>query len=82
MAAVPAVSLSYATKNDRLLAAFGLGEYCQHVESFDVGVVLAHVEAIGVRHEELVGVLRERLHQKRGDVRERIDGQLTGKPAR
>jgi polysaccharide pyruvyl transferase WcaK-like protein len=32
----PTISLGYAKKNDVLLAEMGLGEFCQHVESFDV----------------------------------------------
>jgi len=32
----PVISLSYARKNDVLMAEVGLEEYCQHVETFDV----------------------------------------------
>lgn len=32
----PVISLGYAQKNDVLMAEFGLGEFCQHVERFDV----------------------------------------------
>ena len=32
----PALSLSYARKNDVLMAEMGLGDYCHHVERFDV----------------------------------------------
>ncbi|MEY9585658.1 polysaccharide pyruvyl transferase WcaK-like protein [Sinorhizobium fredii] len=32
------ISLSYAAKNDLLLGKMGLGDYCQHVDSFDAGV--------------------------------------------
>lgn len=34
---LPTISLSYAEKNDALLAECGLEEFCQHVETFDVG---------------------------------------------
>jgi polysaccharide pyruvyl transferase WcaK-like protein len=36
----PTISLSYAEKNDVMMAAMGLGEFCQHVEQFDVDVLI------------------------------------------
>lgn len=35
----PTISLGYAAKNDVLLRRTGLGEYCHHVETFDVEVL-------------------------------------------
>jgi polysaccharide pyruvyl transferase WcaK-like protein len=32
----PTISLSYAKKNDVLMAELGLGQFCQHIETFDV----------------------------------------------
>ncbi|MEZ4867879.1 MAG: polysaccharide pyruvyl transferase family protein [Caldilineaceae bacterium] len=32
----PVVSLGYAKKNDVLMTEMGLGDYCQHIETFDV----------------------------------------------
>ena len=39
----PAASLGYSAKNDALLTEMGLGEFCQHVETFDVDLLKAHV---------------------------------------
>lgn len=36
----PVVSLGYAKKNDVLMAEMGLGEFCQHVERFDVDLLI------------------------------------------
>lgn len=36
----PTISLGYAKKNDVLMAALGLDEFCQHVESFDVELLI------------------------------------------
>jgi polysaccharide pyruvyl transferase WcaK-like protein len=36
----PTISLGYAKKNDVLMSTFGLGDFCQHVESFDVAVLI------------------------------------------
>lgn len=36
----PAVSLGYAKKNDVLMGEFGLSDFCQHVETFDVDVLI------------------------------------------
>ncbi len=32
----PTISISYEAKNDAVLADFGLGTFCQHIEHFDV----------------------------------------------
>jgi len=77
VSAVPAVSLSYADKNDELLESFGLGAYCQHIERFDIGVVLAHVEAILSDHGRLVVELRRRLATARSEARQLLDRQLS-----
>jgi polysaccharide pyruvyl transferase WcaK-like protein len=37
----PVISLSYEPKNDALLATMGLAEYSQHIEQFDVDVLIA-----------------------------------------
>jgi polysaccharide pyruvyl transferase WcaK-like protein len=48
----PVISLGYSAKNDVLLAEMGLGEYCQHVETFDVDVLIAHFgRAVAASHE-------------------------------
>jgi polysaccharide pyruvyl transferase WcaK-like protein len=39
----PTASLGYSAKNAALLASMGLGEFCQHVESFDVELLKTHV---------------------------------------
>ena len=36
----PVVSIGYAKKNDVLLADMGLGDFCQHVERFDVDLLI------------------------------------------
>jgi polysaccharide pyruvyl transferase WcaK-like protein len=36
----PTISLGYAEKNDVMMAAMGLSEFCQHVERFDVDVLI------------------------------------------
>ena len=48
----PTISLEYADKNSAVLRTFGLGEFCHHIERFDVEVVLADVERlVGARAE-------------------------------
>jgi polysaccharide pyruvyl transferase WcaK-like protein len=75
---VPAISLSYADKNDQLLEAFGLGEYCQTIEDFDVDLVLAHVEAIRGNHAAIVDELGRRVGATRAEVRALLSRQLAG----
>jgi polysaccharide pyruvyl transferase WcaK-like protein len=76
LAGVPAISLSYANKNDLLLDTFGLTDYCQPIETFDIGVVLAHVDAIRADHAALVTELRRRVEATRSDLRVLLDRQL------
>jgi len=40
----PVISLGYSAKNDVLMAEMGLDEYCQHVDTFDVEVLIAQFE--------------------------------------
>jgi len=35
----PTISLSYAAKNDVLMADMGVGEYCQHIERFELPIL-------------------------------------------
>jgi polysaccharide pyruvyl transferase WcaK-like protein len=42
----PTVSLGYARKNDVLMAEMGLGDFCHHVEHFDVETVLDEVDRL------------------------------------
>ena len=39
----PVISIGYASKNDDLMRAMGLGEYCHGVDDFDPARVLAQV---------------------------------------
>ena len=39
----PTFSLGYAQKNDELMAEFGRGAFCQHIENFDVAVLIRQV---------------------------------------
>jgi polysaccharide pyruvyl transferase WcaK-like protein len=42
----PAVSVGYAGKNAAVMRSFGLGEYCQHIASFDVATLRRHFDAV------------------------------------
>ena len=49
----PAISISYARKTDLLLGEMGLGEFCHHIESFDVELLKKHTEEMLSRRVEL-----------------------------
>lgn len=50
--AKPSISLSYSKKNDVLMAQTGLGDFCQHVENFDVEALVVQFERLcAVRHD-------------------------------
>jgi polysaccharide pyruvyl transferase WcaK-like protein len=40
------ISLGYALKNDELMAEFGLGAFCQHIERFDTGVLMEQFDRL------------------------------------
>jgi polysaccharide pyruvyl transferase WcaK-like protein len=75
---VPAVSLSYADKNDQLLGAFGLGEFCHGIETFDIDRVLAQLDTIRRHHAALADGIRRRVTETRQEVRELLDRELLG----
>ncbi|UCI29354.1 polysaccharide pyruvyl transferase family protein [Mesorhizobium sp. B4-1-4] len=56
----PVISLGYSEKNDALLAEMGLGEYCQHVNAFDVDLLTAHFERAVAANQEIKGLIRAR----------------------
>lgn len=54
----PTISLSYARKNDVLMEEVGLGEYCHHVETFNVETLIAQFSQLRVareKHEQAIG---------------------------
>lgn len=65
----PTVSLSYAGKNDRLLEEFGLAEYTQPIESFDVELLLEQVDRCRAE--------APRLAITTGEILRRYDKDLT-----
>ena len=54
----PTISLSYAKKNDALLAAMGLGAYHQHVEDFDCDLLIRQFEDLLAHREASAAELR------------------------
>lgn len=76
MAGVPAVSLSYARKNDHLLEAFALGKYCQSIESFDLDRVLADVASIKADRAVLAAEIERRVEATRAELRTLLDRRL------
>jgi polysaccharide pyruvyl transferase WcaK-like protein len=52
----PTISVGYAEKNDALLAEMGLGDFCQHIEKLDVGLLIEQFTAL---------VANRRRHQRR-----------------
>jgi polysaccharide pyruvyl transferase WcaK-like protein len=55
----PTVSLSYARKNDVLMAEMGLGGYCQHVERFDVDLLMKQFAELAANRAKLESAMRE-----------------------
>jgi polysaccharide pyruvyl transferase WcaK-like protein len=49
----PTISISYAAKNDVLMATMGLADFCQPVKSFDVDRLFEQIEEIELRRDEV-----------------------------
>ncbi|MER9726082.1 polysaccharide pyruvyl transferase family protein [Mesorhizobium sp. M0155] len=67
----PTISLSYARKNDVLMEEMGLGEYCQHVETFNVETLIAQFSQLAAAREKHEQAIGERLVE----FREQVDRQ-------
>ena len=63
----PTISIGYADKNDALLTDMGLGDFCQHIESLDVDLLIKQFITIAEKREELEERIREanRAYQQR-----------------
>jgi len=63
----PTISIGYARKNDALLNDTGLSEFCHHIESFDPKTLLAQIDNMFSRREELVKTVEDgvRMYRKR-----------------
>jgi polysaccharide pyruvyl transferase WcaK-like protein len=55
----PTVSISYAAKNDVLMATMGLADFCQPVKSFDVDRLFEQIEEIELRRDDVQRTLAE-----------------------
>ncbi len=51
--AKPTLSIGYAAKNDVLMAEMGLGEFCQHADSFGVHQLISRFTELDLRRDEL-----------------------------
>ena len=63
----PAISLGYSRKNDVLMADFGLGDYCQHVEQFEVPALIGQFSELAGnlgRYERKIAASRNRLRSE------------------
>ena len=72
----PTVSLSYAPKNQELLASFGLPGFDQPMEAFDVDVLLAHVERAAALPAATTNAMRSTAEGYRRQVNEELDDVL------
>lgn len=68
----PTLSIGYATKNDVLMAAMGLGEFCQPASSVRLSRLVEQFEQLEARRAELTATLAERNRT----VRERLESQF------
>lgn len=73
----PAISLSYSRKNEALMDQVGLGEYCQHVDDFDVGRLVAHFQQLTQQDPPHSERLRQHNERFRRQLEEQYDRVLS-----
>ncbi len=64
----PALSIGYAQKNDELMGEFGRGRYCQHIETFDVDMLIQQVRVVLTE----VDAAREEIARRNAAIRARL----------
>ena len=69
----PTVSLGYSKKNDVLMRDAGLAEFCQHVEQFDVGLLVGQFERLVSSRDALSRLILQRVDQFRARLAEQDD---------
>jgi polysaccharide pyruvyl transferase WcaK-like protein len=74
----PTVSIGYSSKNDALLAEFGLGEYCQDIETFQVDRLVAQFERLTRCEQPPVASIRRCNDEFRARLDEQYDRVLAG----
>jgi len=67
----PAISISYDTKNDSLMAAVGLAEYCQDIDHLDVHKLVEQFVTLEGKTE----ILKPHIQQKTEEYRGVLDEQ-------
>jgi len=72
LAGKPTLSIGYAAKNDVLMEAMGLGEFCQQAATIDAARLVEQFTELERRRDEVVRVLAERNHA----ARDRLDTQF------
>ncbi|MEK1886683.1 MAG: polysaccharide pyruvyl transferase family protein [Phyllobacterium sp.] len=80
----PVISIGYAEKNNALLGATGLSEYCHHVETFDVDVLKQQVTRMLADRTRLAGEVKRGVavfHAKLAEQEAVIRGKLGDPPA-
>ena len=71
--AKPTISLAYAAKNDVLMRAFGLGDYCQPLGSLDVERLIEQFRLLQRSQDELVGKMQARAAANADRLDEQFD---------
>jgi polysaccharide pyruvyl transferase WcaK-like protein len=70
----PVVALSYHEKITSLMAAVGMGEYCQSIDQLDVDLLVRQF----IKLEQDSGIVKPLIEQKIDDYRRALDRQYAG----
>jgi polysaccharide pyruvyl transferase WcaK-like protein len=69
----PALAISFHEKDDSLMTAMGLQEFCQDIANFDVSTLIEQF----IRLEENADRLRQEIRRKAKDYRRELDKQYS-----
>jgi len=69
----PAISISYARKNDELMKAMGLEDYCHPIEQFDPARVFGQVQQMAAMARPPVETIERRVTEYRSALAQQFD---------
>lgn len=75
--AKPCISLGYDRKHDELMISFGMGEFCQHAETFSNALLIEHIQKLAVRRSDYAASIAAEVESKRKELSQQRSALLT-----
>lgn len=73
----PTISIGYAKKNDVLMAAMGLSEFCQHIEHLSVATLIEQFNYLASHRAEVTHYIQEQTQKSKSKVSAHFEAVFT-----